>query len=312
MAHEISRFAYVGQPAWHGLGVALPKNESIETWREVAGFNWNVQQAPVLYQNGDVHTFDGRKVLYRSDDGSPLSVVSDDYRVVQPGQILEFFRDLTESQGFEMETAGILRNGSKYFALARTGRESVVGIANDVHKQYVLLATACDGSLSTTAMLTDVRVVCANTLRFAVDGKDEKIKVRHTTTFDADDSKKRLGLLDYDTAMDVFARNMDVLNGIKVGQEFADKFFLGLLVGDPSKREGNTRAVRGLADLQGAYANGPGAVPGTAYGVLNAVTRYVDHERNRNNADGRVTSALFGQGSRVKQKAFNDLMSLAA
>jgi len=52
---------------------------------------------------------------------TPLSVVSSRYQVVQPREILEFYRDLTEVGGFELETAGVLKDGKKLWALARTG-----------------------------------------------------------------------------------------------------------------------------------------------------------------------------------------------
>lgn len=51
-------------------------------------------------------SFEEQKVLYRSDSHLPLSVVSSRYKVVQPMEVLEFYRDLTEQFGFELETAG--------------------------------------------------------------------------------------------------------------------------------------------------------------------------------------------------------------
>jgi hypothetical protein len=50
--------------------------------------------------------------------GLPLSVVSQRYNVVQPREILEFYRDFTEVSGFELETAGVLKGGKKIWALA--------------------------------------------------------------------------------------------------------------------------------------------------------------------------------------------------
>jgi hypothetical protein len=39
--------------------------------------------------------------------------VSNRYQVVQPREILEFYRDLTEISGFELETAGVLKEGRR-------------------------------------------------------------------------------------------------------------------------------------------------------------------------------------------------------
>ena len=65
---------------------------------------------------------------------------------------------------------------------------------------YVLLATSCDKSLATTAAFTSIRVVCQNTLFFAMeDIKTERrpqVKVPHNLRFDADRVKEGLGLMD--------------------------------------------------------------------------------------------------------------------
>lgn len=51
-------------------------------------------------------------------------MVSNRYKVVQPREILEFYRDLTEDAGFELETAGV--RGRKLWALARTGQHALL------------------------------------------------------------------------------------------------------------------------------------------------------------------------------------------
>ncbi len=53
--------------------------------------------------------YEEQRVLYRSDTHAPLSVVSQRYQEVQPKEILEFYRDLTEQSGFELETQVYLK-----------------------------------------------------------------------------------------------------------------------------------------------------------------------------------------------------------
>lgn len=157
MAHCVSSMAYVGKTPWHGLGNALPSGQSIEVWADKAGMNWQIRETPVrfavpLVDEELMLSFEEQKVLYRSDSHLPLSVVSGRYKVVQPMEVLEFYRDLTEQFGFELETAGVLKQGRKFWALARTGQSSVLA-GNDVVNGYVLLATSCDGSLATVVTL---------------------------------------------------------------------------------------------------------------------------------------------------------------
>jgi hypothetical protein len=51
---------------------------------------------------------------------------------------------------------------------------------------------------------------------------------------------------------------------------------------------------------------------GTAYGLLNAVTQFVDHEQRAKSQDNRLNSAWFGQGSSLKSKALDEVLLLAA
>ena len=50
---------------------------------------------PVHYPfEGHLRTMPGRFVLARDDTGAALSVVSSDYQVMQPAEVLEFYRDV--------------------------------------------------------------------------------------------------------------------------------------------------------------------------------------------------------------------------
>ena len=51
---------------------------------------------------------------------------------------------------------------------------------------------------------------------------------------------------------------------------------------------------------------------GTAYGLLNAVTEFVDHERRARGNDYRLDSAWFGVGANLKDKAQDQAMVLVA
>ncbi len=51
---------------------------------------------------------------------------------------------------------------------------------------------------------------------------------------------------------------------------------------------------------------------GTAWGLVNAVTQYIDHERWFRSQDHRLDSAWLGQGASIKAKAYQEAMKLAA
>ena len=329
MAHMIDNttgrdaMAYTGATPWHGLGQALTPGASIETWTAEAGLGYTVLESPVLYNSPaatELQSWPNRKVLHRSDTGAPLAVVSDGYKVVQPGQVMDFFRELVTLGGFELETAGALSDGKRVWALASVGDAAPV-VSRDIVKPYLLLATSYDGTMATVAKFTAIRVVCNNTITAAVGGysngspiKGEAetslgylksaVRVLHSENFKADAVRMELGIAA--DAWERFLINSRQLAGVGMAQEEADAFVSALL--KPWHRAARdvtqSRAYGRIMQLfQGAQigADIPG-VMGTRWAMLNAVTELVDHERGRSD-NTRIESAWFGTGAALKSRA---------
>ncbi|VTU31214.1 phage/plasmid-like protein [Variovorax sp. SRS16] len=321
MAHLLQSMAYVGQTPWHDLGNQLPAKQPIEVWAKEAGMDWTIRETPVRFMAdqagalGSIMTFDDQKVLYRSDTKAPLSVVSNRYQVVQPKEVLEFYRDLTTVSGYELETAGVLKSGRKFWALARTGKESALK-GTDVVKGYILLATSCDGTLATTATPTTIRVVCNNTLSIALNGAPSAVKVPHSTSFDADAVKRQLGIAV--SGWDSFIYRMKTLSERRVKTHESMNFFLKVLCQSDGHADAalgltNERALKKVQALYDGHGRGAElqAAKGTAWGLLSAVTEFVDHERRARNQEYRLDSAWFGQGAALKQRALDHALQLA-
>jgi len=314
--------AYVGEQPWHGLGQQLLPNQPIEAWGRAAGMNWTIEEAEVRFVAGttglgSIHAFPEQKVLYRSDTKEPLSVVSNRYHVVQPNEVLSFYKDLTEVGGFELETAGVLKNGRKLWALARTG-QSVSLKGRDEVNGYLLLATACDGTLATTAQFTSVRVVCNNTLAIALSESQGAIKVPHRSQFDGQAVKRQLGIAV--SHWDEFMYRMKALSERKVKPETAHEYFRRVLAyPSGSAKDGpvaatNERAVKVATELFSGRGKGSNlaSASGTAWGLVNAVTEFVDHERRARSDDHRLDAAWFGAGATLKEKAWEEALRLVA
>lgn len=317
--HLVESMAYIGQTPWHGLGRKLTANQSIDTWKVDAGLDWTIEESEVRYITGKngvgmINAFPEQKVLYRSDTKSPLAVVSKRFQVVQPGEILEFYRDLTACNGFELETAGVLREGRKFWALARTGQSTTLK-GRDRVEGYLLLATACDGTLATTAQFTSVRVVCNNTLRVALGNGNGAIKVPHRSQFDPDAVKRQLGITV--SSWDGFVARMKALVDRPVDPDSVEGLLRRVLT---YQGQGHTVAVvneQAVANVRALYeGGGRGAMlassRGTAWGLLNSVTEFVDHHRRARSDDHRRDAAWFGQGAQIKQRAWDEVMKLVA
>ena len=319
--HLVQSMAYVGQTPWHSLGNQLSPNQPIEVWARQAGMDWRIESSEVRFVAGPagglgaIHAFPEQRVLYRSDTKAPLSVVSSRYQVVQPAEILEFYRDLTEVGGFQLETAGVLKEGRKRWALAGTGQSASLKGKDQVNG-YLLLATACDGTLATTAQFTSVRVVCNNTLAIALGDSAGAVKVPHRSLFDAQAVKRQLGIAI--SSWDGFMVRMKALAERKVNEAAAEAFFRRVLTYPattgspvPATNDSAVKAVQMLYAGRGKGATLPSAA-GTAWGLLNSVTEFVDHQRRSRSDDHRRDAAWFGAGAMLKHKAWDEAMKLVA
>lgn len=317
MAHMIAQtstgkaaMAYVGDTPWHGLGQQLTKDSPIEVWAEESGLDFKLAMATVNFDipstpwnAGGRAAYHGKKVMYRADNNTPLGLVSNSYKVVQPIEVLEFFRDMVGSIA-HLETAGVLRGGAHYWALARMDGE--FNVAGDNVHQYLLLASSCDGSLATQARLTSVRVVCNNTLQLA-QGSGDVVQVRHNSIFDPLAVKEKLG--EFNDAFKHFEQTAKILAGIKLSSGQAQSIFAKILGGDETKP--SRAAARALALFEGAGIGSElESAKGTAWGALNAVTQLMDWETART-SDARLANAWFGGGVNVKAKTAEALLALA-
>ncbi len=316
--HLVETMAYTGQKPWHGLGNKLAKQQPIEIWKQQAGMDWQIEESEVRYVSGNhnigsINAFPQNKVLYRSDTKAPLAVVSKRFQVVQPGEILEFYRDLTADNGFELETAGVLREGRKFWALARTGQSTVLR-GRDKVDGYLLLATACDGTLATTAQFTSVRVVCNNTLAVALGKGAGAIKVPHRSQFNPELVKRQLGITV--SAWDGFVDRMKALCERPVDPDSAEALLRRVLTyAVPNAAPAvNEQAVANVLALREGGGRGSqlASSRGTAWGLLNGITEFVDHHRRARSDDHRREAAWFGQGAQIKQRAWEEVMELVA
>lgn len=319
MSHEITQrkggkheMAFVeGTDRWHGLGNELKPGAKIEDWVKAAGMEWEVQRSAVWYGDQDAgwsEPFTDKHVLFRSDNHQPLGVVSRNYKIVQPTQVLEFFRDLCEFNKFTMRTAGTLFGGRIYWALADIGEEASVRPEDRV-KGRLLLSTSADGTKATVAKFVTECVVCNNTLTMAMnERKGSRSTTSHRSEFDASKVKTDLGI--GHEQFEFFMQAAKTLASVKVTENQAVTFLAELLNtkggvdrGEKVETSAPFKTMLGLYQGEGLGSSLAGR-RGTAWGLVNAVTEYIDHRRRAALPDNRLNNTWFGFGERFKMAAF--------
>lgn len=329
MAHELTiktdgtaEFAFTGgrNAIWHGLGNNLPADADKFTWLKAAGMDWTAQERQMFYPNGtddsgqQVFTaVDDRKLILRSDNGFQLGIVGDEYKVVQPFDVLSFFDDLVRLNGMKLSTAGTLFGGRRFWALAETG-ESTQIVDGDKVDAYVLLVTSVDGTMSTTAGFTSTRVVCNNTLNIALsDGAKKFVKVTHHKEWDPNAVKVDMGLLSRSWAD--YVTNLRKMAEFKMDADATRAFYQKVFYDPKKSAEDQALSERRIvAQLESLAATGTGAElsKGTAWGALNGATELFTHWNGNRKADIQFWDSYAGVHAKKKEVVFDALLEMVA
>lgn len=317
MAHQIKQMAYTGETPWHGLGVQLQENSSIEDWVKAADLEWKVQMSQVMFSpkvgNSQLQSYSGQFVIHKESDvdATPFGIVGKQYKPVQPSEVLEFYRELTESQGFQMETAGQLFNGQKIWALAKVsdGFELAGG---DLILPYLLLTTGYDGLTATVGKFTTVRVVCNNTLSASLNNQESRVSIGHRSAFNPEIMKRRLGI-----ATDVFSNMQEALEAmtrVKLNIKHADQLINQVMKIDENSRDIDVATANFLSRMfeTGNYTGSKlESSDGTAFGLMNVVTEWFDHRKVYRNPNQKLNSIWYGQDEVKKQSFADAILALA-
>lgn len=289
---DMVSFASRRQPAWHGLGQVIDAEKL--SWEEIGDaarlLNWNVRAVPLanLQPEWNFGNKSPQAIVRDSpfvpDKVDYLGMATAKYSILQNEDALRFADSLVNDSDIDSmgigarswETAGSIDEGRKIFGSLALEREIVIdqnGVS-DVVKMYLLVTTSHDGSVRLTVLITPVRVVCQNTLNFAISGAKQFYKLKHTKNMDSRiEAQNVLGIANQYT--DVFEKQAQKLFNIAVDNK---KFYELVEVIHGKKPELNTKGsitkwqnnVDEAFDLwRGDTQNG---ISGTAWGALNAFT----------------------------------------
>lgn len=264
--------------------------------RAAFGLDWKVRLEPVFFDVVRPVEVPATNVVVRNDNNAVLGVVGGRYEVLQ-NDILDVIDAITDK-------APIVRGG-EFAGGKRTWLQTELCRINTPSGEAVghgLAHTSHDGTQPLTFSLTGKVVVCQNTCNAALATAKNQWRIRH------------------------FASAVDRINAIRDAYASAPKYYKDLqeifmAMGrksvkttdlqdmlktmfpckDEAKVSPRTEAAR-YAFLD-AYCNAPGAMPGTAWGLYQASTNYIDHKRNLRASDAEENSWL-GAGAEIREKAF--------
>lgn len=310
------------EPPWDTLGESV---DGCFTWREAmekAMLDFTVSKRQLSIEINGVYQLVNSWGIFRDDNDYFLGSVGNQYTVIQNEQAFDFVDTLLESvDGAHYDTAGVLYNGERIFVSATIPYSIAPDRApDDKTNCYLMFETSHDGSMSATAKLTTVRVVCNNTLSAALNQKGfGTLKVRHSQGGqDKLDRAKRL-YTGVNQSVETLKEKFNTLANRKISAN-QNTAIMNKIFGDDWKESATKRnQVERIATLFDSNDNGAfPEIKGSAYSMLQSITNWVDHERSVRKTDRlngldesqvRAQNAVFNGGDALKQQALEVVLA---
>ena len=307
MAHEVETMFSARETPWHGLGTVtddvLTAKEAIVT----AGLDWDVELRKVYTQNdkGNKILVPGNNAVVRTTDESVLGMVKSRYVPFQNRDAFTFADNLVDSGEAKYETAGSLRGGRQVFLTMKMPTEIMVA-GEDRHELYILLRTSHDGSKAVGVYLTPIRVVCMNTMTLATDSRNVKAKwaMPHVSTLDGKLQEARDTLKMTYKYADLFAEMGTKLTKVKVTTDQSVALLESVF---PVRPRTNEKIEAVMECLKTSEKNG---YAGTGWGLMNAMTEYHEHYRDRIQPEATFLNTIDGEIAVWRNKLSSRLLSV--
>lgn len=326
MAHEITEtdgIVLAKQRAWHGLGTVVEDAPTTDEALKLAGMDWLTLETRDLHGHacGQYVSSNRWKFTVREDNLQVLGCVSEGYQPIQNHDLAKFCAELSLDTVVKVESAGSLFGGRRVWYLLQTDTFDVGN--DDPVTPYILVANSHDGSLAFTGMTTSVRVVCNNTLSWAMKGNGRVFSYKHTAGIQTRLPDATRKMQDALTGRKNFEEACKHLRSKQMTTEDVQRFFLDMYakIVDPivtqSEASGFTAAEMNRKDkaLHDIYDIGRNfdaerGVAGTTYwNAFNACSRWLQN-RNRQGSDAANVNKVMGVAADNTSKAFK--MALAA
>lgn len=239
--------------------------------RRLFGLDWTVSKVPLFAEVGGrrVEVTDKRAIV-RDDTGDVLGVVGDRYAVMQ-NDVLDLLDAITDQA--PIVRGGVWDGGRRvWLQTAVTTFDTPSGPCEG----NGLAATSHDGSLALSFTRLGNVVVCRNTFRLNLAKSPSAVTIRHTKGAAKAIEQIKRALDESRVHFRQVSETMMTWGRTKISSADLNRFVEAMF---PKSEKCNTRRDERVAQFMHAYEKGPGAMPGTAWGLAMATTYYQEHMR---------------------------------
>ena len=356
MAHNIeivngvASFAENGKKerAWHGLGQVFDRPMFVEEALKASHADYRVELRPIIPIANDMTLFEGLnmdadtlesniipgfKATMRMDTHRVLGLVSDTYGVVQNEDAFKFIDTLCSGKDTDrkdcptIESCGVLGNGERVFITCKFPEDIIISSKSDDRiERYIIFTTSHDGTGAVRCVVSNIRVVCNNTLRLALNNNSGRIAFRHSANV-----MSRLDLMNSENAKfayqalnlereynDYFKAELERLRSLQITKKQVMDIVANVVLPDESLKVYNkvgtiehedisTRSKNLYNSMLQAIHEGVGQEyieSGNGLWLINGITSFYQNNANYKNEEVKFMSIMDGNVANKVQKAY--------
>lgn len=270
----------------------------------------------------------------RLDTHQFLGIVTENYGVVQNEDAFKFIDTLVTGKMADdehtpvIETAGVLGEGERVFITAKFPEQIILdNEGNDRVEMYIVFTTSHDGTGAVNCLVTPIRVVCNNTLNFAMRNNSGKLSLRHSRNV-----MDRLDLRESENAefvyrtlnmYDIYKNSLEAefkhLQNIKLAEQDLMKILAEVTYEDEDlkiykkskdvwNRDISKSAINKISRMLDILDYGVGQDSderSSAMWLINGITSYYQNYANYKSEETKFDNLMKGEVTRKLQKAYD-------
>lgn len=306
---------------WYNAATNLTDDlQTSEQALERAGLNWEIalkQNRYDVYKDGKTVRLKSKAFsVVRTDTWDEIGVVGRRYRTLSNARSFKFLDELIGDTGAKFEAAGSLKHGARVFIVVKLP-EQVKVLGSDAHDQYILFVTSHDGSLAVTATPSMVRIACTNMFRTLLTATETAVwKAQHLINLEdkiTDALAARRSMELAVSGAQRFQSLAEALVTVTINEEDGDSaFYRAMKLALPWEGSARDKLVEGVRETWHTSHTIDEDVRHTGWGLLNATTEYMDHDREYRTADSRFNNITFTLGATIERNLTRGLSRMTS
>lgn len=340
--------------AWHRLGTVFDRPLTVKEALNYSHADYRVALQPLAVITPDIQCemntgsvmalqlsnaiFPKMKATIRLDTHEALGIVSENYGIVQNEDAFKFIDmlitgKLTDQEHTPViETAGVLDKGKRVFVTAKFPDEIILDNKGDDRvEMYMVFTTSHDGLGAVKCMVTPIRVVCNNTLNFAMKYNAGTLSLTHSRNImNRLDLRKRENAEFAHKALNtyhIYKKSLEQefihLENIMLAEQDLmrilaevtyDKEDLDILrkTNNIYHSDINQSSIIRLLKMREIVESGVGqdmGVKGSGLWLINGITSYFQNEAKYKNDETMFDSIQNGKATRTMQRAYDMILT---